>query len=182
MPRDRPFRQIDRIARDGVLEVLTAMGAALTYEKTAEASGEPVADIRVTSASLRAGRIDGTMIPRLVDEIPILVLAATQATGTTVISGAGELRVKESDRIKTITAELSKMGANITEKEDGFIINGPCRLHGAEVQSYGDHRIAMTLAIAGLIADGETLIRDVECVNTSFPSFKEIIDKAALHA
>ncbi|MCX5781350.1 MAG: 3-phosphoshikimate 1-carboxyvinyltransferase, partial [Elusimicrobia bacterium] len=119
--------------------------------------------------------ISGSLIPRLIDEIPILALAATQAEGITQISDAGELRVKESDRLKTISSELNKMGANIEEKKDGLIIHGKTKLRGAEVESFGDHRIAMTLAIAGLVAEGETLIKNVECVDTSFPGFFELL-------
>ena len=116
-------------------------------------------------------------MPRLIDEIPALVLCATQATGKSTISGASELRVKESDRLRTITDELKKMGADIEEKDDGLVIKGPTKLKGAVVESYGDHRIAMTLAIAGLIAEGETIINNVDCVETSFPGFMKKIEE-----
>ena len=119
--------------------------------------------------------IDEDIMPRLIDEIPALVLAATQARGTSVITGAGELRVKESDRLRAITSELSKMGAVIEEKDDGLVIKGPVKLKGVRVECFGDHRIAMTLAMAGLIAEGETVIGDVDCVNTSFPGFLDKI-------
>jgi 5-enolpyruvylshikimate-3-phosphate synthase len=161
--------------RDGALEVLEKMGARLTMLRTETVSGEPVADIRVESSSLVASKIDASLMPRLIDEVPILVLAATQAEGTTVITGAGELRVKESDRLKTISLELNKMGADIREEKDGLVINGPTPLKGAEVESCGDHRIAMTLAVAGLVAKGPTKIRNVECVDTSFPGFYGIL-------
>lgn len=166
--------------RDGILEVLRKMGAHITAQKTYEASGEPVADFLVESAKLKGVTITGEMIPRLVDEIPILALAATQADGTTVISGARELRVKESDRLKTIATELNKMGARIREKEDGLVIEGPTPLFGREVESYGDHRIAMTLAIAGLIAKGDTKVKNTSCVDTSFPGFLFELQKLSL--
>ena len=161
--------------RDGIIEVLKKMGAKLKLSAIKDISGEPVASITAQSSRLRAFEIKGGMIPRLIDEIPVLVLAATQAEGTSVISGAEELRVKESDRLKTITAELAKMGAKIEEKKDGLIIHGPTKLKGAALESYGDHRIAMTLAVAGLIAEGETKIRNVECVETSFPGFDKLM-------
>lgn len=162
--------------RDGILEILKKMGADISALSSSRVSGEPVGDIEIKSSRLKAVEIDEQIIPRLIDEIPVLVLAATQAEGRTVISGAGELRVKESDRIKTISKELLKMGAKIQEKADGLIIDGPSRLSGAEVESHGDHRIAMTLAIAGLIADGQTRIDNIDCVSTSFPGFWELLN------
>ena len=161
--------------RDGIIEVFKKMNAKIKLVNSREVSGEPVADIEIESSGLLSFEIDEDIIPRLIDEIPALVLCATQANGKSVISGAGELRVKESDRLKTITSELKKMGADIEEKEDGLVIKGPSRLKGAEVESYGDHRIAMTLAVAGLIAEGETKIDNVDCVNTSFPGFLDKI-------
>lgn len=163
--------------RDGILEIMKQMGVDFSNIKSANVSGEPVADIRVRSSRLGSAVITGEIIPRLVDEVPVIVLMATQARGTTVIAGAGELRVKESDRLSTITLELGKMGACIRENEDGLIIEGPTPLHGAEVESHGDHRIAMTLAVAGLIASGETIVKDIDCVNTSFPGFIEQLQK-----
>jgi 3-phosphoshikimate 1-carboxyvinyltransferase len=162
--------------RDGILEVLRKMKAKITVLAQHEVSGEPVADIAVESSELSATGIGGAIMPRLIDEVPVLVLAATQAKGTTVISGAAELRVKESDRLKTIAAELNKMGAHIEEQKDGLRVYGPTPLHGADTESYGDHRIAMTLAVAGLIADGTTHIRNTECVDTSFPGFLTILE------
>jgi len=161
--------------RDGILEVLMKMGAKIKLTPVSGALREPVSDLRVESSALEAVNISGGIIPRLVDEIPVLVLAATQARGTTVISGAGELRVKESDRLKTVSSQLNLMGADITEKADGLEIKGPTKLKGAAVESFGDHRVAMTLAIASLIAEGETVISDVDCVNTSFPEFFGIL-------
>jgi 3-phosphoshikimate 1-carboxyvinyltransferase len=141
-------------------------------------SGEPRGKIRVQHSVLSAQKIKigGVLIPRLIDEIPIIAVLATQAEGETVISGAKELRVKESDRIATVASELAKMGAQITPTEDGMIISGPTPLKGAKVESYGDHRVAMALAIAGLIAEGETIIQDAECINTSFPGFEKLLE------
>ena len=116
------------------------------------------------------------MIPSLIDEIPILALIATQARGTTIIKGAGELRVKETDRINAIVTELAKLGADIKETSDGMIIKGPTKLHGASCVSHNDHRMAMTLSIAGLIAEGVTRIQGAEVVNKSFPSFWKSIE------
>lgn len=157
--------------RDGIIEVLQNMGAKMKILKAVDVSGEPVADIMMETSSLKAVTLDASIMPRLIDEIPVIVLAATQARGTTVISGAQELRVKESDRLKTITAELTKMGAHIEEKPDGLIIYGPTPLRGAVLASSGDHRIAMTCAVAGLVASGQTTVEDVACVDTSFPGF-----------
>ena len=157
--------------RDGILEVLKDMGAKISLQNVRNVCGELVSDILVASSELDAVEFGSSIIPRLVDEIPILALAATQAKGQTKIYGAQELRVKESDRIKTIANELTKMGADINELEDGLVINGPTALKGAQVESYGDHRIAMMLSIAALIADGQTQINGIECVATSYANF-----------
>lgn len=159
--------------RDGIIEILKSMNAQLNISGTNENSFDPIGDIEIGTSQLKACDINGEIIPRLIDEIPIIALAATQAQGRTVISGAEELRVKESDRIKAVVEELKKMGADIEEKSDGFIINGPIKLRGAEVDSHDDHRIAMMLSIAALIAEGETKINDVQCVSISFPDFKD---------
>ncbi len=165
--------------RTGIITVLEKMGAKIKIKNEKYICNEPVGDIVVSSKKLHSGITidDPSLIPLMIDEIPLLVLATTQAEGKTIIKNAGELRVKESDRIKTITTELNKMGAKITELPDGFIIEGKTPLRGAVVNSYNDHRIAMTLAIAGLIADGETKIDNSECVNISFPGFWKIIEK-----
>ncbi|MDI6788094.1 MAG: 3-phosphoshikimate 1-carboxyvinyltransferase, partial [Planctomycetota bacterium] len=136
---------------------------------------EPVGDIIVRYSSLKGVTVSGGMIPLLVDEIPILSLIATQAKGVTIIEGAGELRVKESDRIRTVCEELSKLGADIRETEDGMVIKGPTRLRGARCSSHGDHRIAMMLSIAGLITQGRTTITGMEVVNKSFPTFTQML-------
>ena len=157
--------------RTGILEVLAEMGADITYENRREVTGEPVADLHVRSASLKACKIGGSIIPRLIDEIPILAIAATCAEGTTVIEDAEELRVKESDRIVAMVKELTKLGANITERPDGMEIVGGKALHGTELESYDDHRIAMSLAIAALVAKGKTSINRAESAAISYPSF-----------
>ena len=157
--------------RTGILEVLAEMGADITYENRREVTGEPVADLHVRSASLKACKIGGSIIPRLIDEIPILAIAATCAEGTTVIEDAEELRVKESDRIVAMVKELTKLGANITERPDGMEIVGGKALNGTELESYDDHRIAMSLAIAALVAKGKTSINRAESAAISYPSF-----------
>ncbi|MFA4967728.1 MAG: 3-phosphoshikimate 1-carboxyvinyltransferase [Candidatus Margulisiibacteriota bacterium] len=165
--------------RIGIIEVLHRMGAKLEIMDEEIISEEPRANIRVTSSEKRVTGIEigGELIPKLIDEIPIIAVLATQAEGTTIIKDAKELRVKESDRIKTISTELKKMGAAIEETEDGMIITGPTKLKGATINSYRDHRVAMSMAIAGLIADGETIIEDTECIKTSFPGFEDILNR-----
>ena len=157
--------------RTGILEVLAEMGADITYENKREVTGEPVADLRVRSAVLKACKIGGAVIPRLIDEIPILAIAATCAEGITIIEDAAELRVKESDRIVAMVKELTKLGANVTERPDGMAIVGGKTLTGTELESYDDHRIAMSLAIAALIAKGKTSINHAESAAISYPSF-----------
>jgi 3-phosphoshikimate 1-carboxyvinyltransferase len=157
--------------RTGILEILAEMGADITYENQREVTGEPVADLRVRSANLKACRIGGAVIPRLIDEIPILAIAASCAEGTTTIEDAAELRVKESDRIVAMVKEMTKMGANVTELPDGMAIVGGKSLVGAEVDSYNDHRVAMSLAIAALVAKGKTSINRAESAAISYPSF-----------
>ncbi len=165
--------------RTGLLEALAQGGVHLEWSDLDEQGGEPIGTLRVRSQPLGAMRVGGALIPALIDEVPILALIATQAHGTTEIRDAAELRVKESDRIETIATELRKMGAQIETLPDGLRVHGPTPLHGAEVQSYGDHRIAMTLAIAGLLAQGETLVHDTACVQTSFPEFETLLHQLA---
>ncbi|GHT06983.1 3-phosphoshikimate 1-carboxyvinyltransferase [Endomicrobiia bacterium] len=164
--------------RDGLIEVLKQMGADITLANMREISQEPVCDIVVKYSKLKAADIDASLVPRMVDEIPVFVLIATQADGITRISGAKELRVKESDRIESVTSQFKKLGAQIESLEDGFIINGNSKfnLAGTIVDSFDDHRIAMTLAIASLIAEGETIIRDSHCVDISFPGFYKVLN------
>jgi 3-phosphoshikimate 1-carboxyvinyltransferase len=164
--------------RIGVLDVLHAVGAEVILNNERESGGEPLADVTVRGAERKAFEISGALVPRLVDEIPVLALLATQCEGTTVIKDAHELRVKESDRIEVVSRELRKLGANIEEQRDGMLIHGPTELHGAIVTSpRGDHRIAMTLAIAGLVAQGETVVENADAVQSSFPNFAELLEQ-----
>lgn len=164
--------------RAGLIQVLREMGARITLENQHLEGGEPVADITVESSSLRGIEIGGTIIPQLIDEVMVLAVAATQARGRTVIRDAQELRVKESDRIAATVRELSKLGARIEELPDGMIIEG-APLRGATVESYGDHRMAMSLAVAGLVAAGETFIQGAEVVEISDPDFWHTLEKLA---
>ncbi len=157
--------------RTGVLEALESMGACLTVANRRMEGGEEVADITAESSSLTATEIAGDLVPRLIDEIPILSLAACFAKGTTVIRDAQELRVKESDRIKSTVAGLRGMGGHVDETDDGMVIKGIGLLRGASGRSYGDHRLAMTLGVAGLLAAGETVVRGAEAANVSYPTF-----------
>ncbi|BAZ82468.1 3-phosphoshikimate 1-carboxyvinyltransferase [Sphaerospermopsis kisseleviana CS-549] len=157
--------------RTGILEALAMMGADIQLENQREVAGEPVADVRVRSSQLKSCTIAGDIIPRLIDEIPILAVAATFAQGTTIIRDAAELRVKESDRITVMAQQLNKMGAKVTELPDGMEIVGGTALVGAEVDSHTDHRIGMSLAIAALNASGTTTIHRAEAAAISYPNF-----------
>ena len=157
--------------RTGILVALELMGADITLENQREVAGEPVADIRVKHSNLKACEISGDLIPRLIDEIPILAVAAVFAKGTTIIKDAAELRVKESDRLQVMAAALTKMGAKVTELPDGLEITGGGVLNGAELDSFTDHRIAMSLAIASLMAKGKTTIDRAEAASISYPTF-----------
>ncbi|WNB93895.1 3-phosphoshikimate 1-carboxyvinyltransferase [Bacillus sp. NEB1478] len=157
--------------RTGILDVLENMGAKVQFENVNSESSEPYGDLVIQTSELKGTIIKGDLIPRLIDEIPIIALAATQAIGKTIIQDAHELRVKETDRIQTVVDELSKMGANIEATEDGMIIHGKTSLKGARVDSYGDHRIGMMLSIASCIAKGETRLTNPEAVAVSYPAF-----------
>lgn len=159
--------------RAGLLEVCRAMGADITYVNQTSASGEPTADLLVRSSSLHGTTVEGAIIPTLIDEIPMIAVMAAFAEGTTVIKDAAELKVKETDRIKTTTEALLAMGADVVPTEDGMIIHGGKPLHGAVINSYLDHRIAMAFSIAGLAAAGTTTIQDSRCVDVSYPEFYE---------
>ncbi len=161
--------------RTGVLEALEMMGANITLENQHETAGEPIADLRVKSSKLRGCVIEGAIIPRLIDEIPILAVAGCFAEGKTIIKDAAELRVKESDRLAVMASELGKMGGKITEFADGLEITGVDGLQGAEVDSYRDHRIAMSLAIASLQAKGKTIINRAESASISYPDFVDTL-------
>ena len=169
--------------RTGILAALAMMDADITQENVREVAGEPVADLRVRyrqgrdGAPLQACTIDGDLIPKLIDEVPILAVAATFASGTTMIRDAAELRVKESDRITVMATQLNQMGAKITELPDGMEIVGRTPLTGTEVDSHTDHRIAMSLAIAALTAQGTTTIQRAEAAAISYPSFVETLQQ-----
>ncbi len=157
--------------RTGILVALELMGADITLENQREVAGEPVADLRVRSSKLTSCEIGGDLIPRLIDEIPILAVAAVFAQGTTIIRDAAELRVKESDRLQVMATALTKMGATVSELPDGLEIIGSGSLVGADLDSYTDHRIAMSLAIASLMARGQTTIHRAEAASISYPTF-----------
>lgn len=157
--------------RDGILHIMRNMGADITILNERTESNEPVADLLIKHAPLHGTTIEGTIIPTLIDEIPILAVLAAFADGTTIIRDAAELKVKESDRIHSVATNLRNMGADVIETEDGMIINGGNQLHGATIDSYLDHRIAMSFAVAALAASGDTNILGADCVNISYPNF-----------
>lgn len=162
--------------RTGIMDALTGMGASIRLENQCEVNGEPIADVTINTSALHGITLDGDWVVRMIDEFPIFAVLATQASGETIVRDAEELRVKESDRIAMLALELRKLGAKIEERPDGFCIEGPTRLHGAVVDSHGDHRLAMSLAVAGLIADGETTISSAEAYRESFPNFVELMN------
>ena len=157
--------------RDGILKVARAMGADIAMENLRTDSGEASADLLIRSASLHGTRIGGSLIPTLIDELPVIAVMAAFAEGVTVIQDAAELKVKESNRIDVVTKNLSAMGCDVQATPDGMIIRGGRPLHGAALDSRNDHRIAMSFAVAALLADGVTTISGSECVNISYPSF-----------
>ena len=157
--------------RTGVLDVLLAMGADIAILNTREESGEPVGDLRVRATQLSGTTIGPELIPKTIDELPILCVAAALADGETRITGAQELRVKETDRIHAMAVELARIGVKLEEQPDGLVIQGGSSLRGATCESYGDHRVVMSLAIAALVAQEPVVIKDVDCVETSFPGF-----------
>lgn len=162
--------------RDGILKVCEAMGGSISYESKQEISGETTANLVVKTSCLKGTTIGGSIIPTLIDEIPIIAILACFAEGTTIIKDAQELKVKESNRIDVMVENLKKMGADITATDDGMVIQGGKPLHGAEIDSKLDHRIAMSFAIAGLCSEGKTKIIGADCVNISFPSFYQDLD------
>ena len=163
-------------SRTGVLDVLNEMGANIRMENVREDANEPSADLIAESSDLRGIDISGDIIPRVIDELPVLAMAASQASGRTTIRDAAELRVKESDRISATAEGLAALGATVRETDDGMMIEGGAKLSGAEVASHGDHRIAMAMAVAGLVADGETVIGDSDAADVSYPSFWQTLD------
>lgn len=163
--------------RTGLLDVLQVMGGNVTLEDRRSIGGEPVADLVVQASELCAAEIGGETVVRMIDEFPVLAVAATQAHGETVVRDAAELRVKETDRIATTATELCRLGAKIEVQRDGFVVHGPTPLAGNVVYSHGDHRLAMALAVAGLIASGETVVHDVECIADSYPGFVAALER-----
>lgn len=161
--------------RAGVIEVLRRMGASVEFVSSREEGGEPVADLRILGKRLRGVAIGPEMVAQTIDEYPVLSVAAALAEGTTTISGAKELRYKESDRIATMIQELRKLGVEVVEREDGMVIEGRQRLVGANLMTYGDHRVAMALAVAGLSSEGGIEIDDDGCVGISFPRFFDVL-------
>jgi 3-phosphoshikimate 1-carboxyvinyltransferase len=165
--------------RDGLLEALRGMGGNLELVDERMEAGEPVADILVRGSQLRGIEIGGALIPRMIDEIPVFSVAAALAEGTTIIRDAQELRVKETDRIAAMTAELTRLGGAVEAQPDGMVIHGREQLRGGRVSSHGDHRIAMSMAVAGLRALSPVEIEDVACTATSFPNFWDLLERLA---
>lgn len=163
--------------RAGILKVCEDMGGNLTLLNKRTEGGEPIADILVRTSSLHGITIEGDIIPTLIDEIPVIAVMAAMAEGTTVIKDAAELKVKETDRIETVTDNLREMGANVTPTADGMIITGGRRLHGGNIHTLLDHRIAMAFSIAALVADGTTRILDSRCVDVSYPGFYDTFEE-----
>ena len=163
--------------RAGIIKVAKAMGGNIELLNERIVSGEPVADIHVSSSSLHGCEISGEIIPTLIDELPVIAVMAAAASGTTTIKNAAELKVKESDRIATVTENLKAMGCDITATDDGMIINGGNALYGTTIKTYKDHRIAMAFAVAGLIADGDTTFDDEKCCVISYPNFFETLNR-----
>lgn len=161
--------------RLGLLEALREMGAQVESEVLRLEAGEPVGCVTVRGGELRATGVEGERVVRMIDEFPVFAVAATQAEGETVVRGAQELRHKESDRIQALAVELRKLGACVETTADGFVVRGPRRLRGARVDSHGDHRLAMTLAVAGLVAEGETVVEGAEWIEESYPGFAEAL-------
>ncbi|MCD5398079.1 3-phosphoshikimate 1-carboxyvinyltransferase [candidate division NPL-UPA2 bacterium] len=163
--------------RKAILEILQNMGAKVKISPVKGELFEPMADINVKGGKLKPLSLEGEMIPRIIDEIPIIAVAAALAEGKSQIRGASELRVKETDRIKALSINLTKLGAKVEEVPDGLIIQGGSPLRGNEVDSFGDHRLAMAMVMAGLVSQGETTVRDTDCINTSFPEFMDTLEK-----
>jgi 3-phosphoshikimate 1-carboxyvinyltransferase len=161
--------------RTGLLDVLRTMEADVVVANECKQGNEPVADVTVQASDLTGAEVGGDTVVRMIDEFPVLAVAATQARGATVARDAAELRVKETDRIATVITELRALGARIEPLPDGFVVEGPTPLHGATVDSHGDHRLAMALAVAGLITEGEVVVENAECIDDSFPGFAELI-------
>ena len=165
--------------RTAALDVLRSMGADVVVEETSSSMGEPIGKIAITHTQLRGVQVPRSAVPALIDEIPALAIVASQAEGETVFSGAGELRVKESDRIAALAAGLSALGADVEELPDGLVVRGPTPLREGRVDSHGDHRIALSFAVAGLVADGTVRVEGWSCVETSFPEFLDVLGEVS---
>ena len=163
--------------RSGIIDILIAMGGQLELLNIREQSGEPVADVLVRHSRLQGIEISGEMVPRAIDEFPVISVAAALAEGTTTIRDAEELRVKETDRIAAMVSELGKLGAQVEARPDGMVITGVEQLNGGKVSSHGDHRIAMSMAVAALSARADVTIEDAACTETSFPGFWALLDE-----
>lgn len=168
--------------RDGILKVLQAMGGHIELDNIRTINGEKVADLIIRSSALHGTVVEGCLIPTLIDEIPVIAVAAAYATGTTIIKDAAELKVKESNRIDTMVNELKKMNVSIEATHDGMVIIGTGTLVGAQVESYHDHRVAMSLAIAALCAEGDTEIMNPDCISISYPNFYEHLKQLSLQS
>ena len=167
--------------RSRVLKVLEEIGAEVTISNLREDHFEPMADIEIKGAKLRPINLGGEIIPKIIDEIPVIAIAACVAEGESQIRGAAELRLKETDRLRALATNLTKLGARVKEVEEGLIIQGGRPLMGTEVDSFGDHRMAMAMVVAGLVAKGETTILNTDCINTSFPEFMDTLEEIAVY-
>lgn len=165
--------------RSAFFEILSGMGARIEKTNERTQAGEPVADLTVGQGELSGCTVDGSILPSLIDEVPVLAVLATQAAGLTAIRDAAELRVKETDRIRAVSENLSRMGAKVREFPDGLEIEGPTKLHAAKIETFGDHRIAMAFSVAALVANGETVIGDAACADISFPNFYHTLRQLA---
>lgn len=163
--------------RTGLLDVLLGMGADISIRDRRFENGEEIGTVVIKSSNFKCATVEKDVVVRMIDEFPVFAVAATQALGTTLVRDARDLRVKETDRIAVIVEELKKMGAQIEEMDDGFVIEGPTPLKGGLVSSHGDHRVAMALTVAGLISSADTVIQDGNCVGDSFPGFYELMNK-----
>jgi 3-phosphoshikimate 1-carboxyvinyltransferase len=166
--------------RAGVIDILKSMGGYIDLLNRREISGEPVADILVRSSYLKGVEISGDLVPRAIDEMPVIAVAAARAEGTTVLRDARELRVKESDRISSMAGNLRQLGVQVLECDDGMDVHGTDHFEGGKFESFGDHRIAMSMSVASLIADGIATVNDIDCIATSFPAFYQLLDNVSV--
>jgi 3-phosphoshikimate 1-carboxyvinyltransferase len=165
-------------SRTGILRLISRMGGRVRVLRTEMLNGELIGDLRIEASEIRGGEIPKAMIPELIDELPVLAVLGTQTEAGLTFHGAEELRVKESDRLAAVAENLRRMGAQVEEFPDGLSLSGRQKLHGAEIETSGDHRIAMAFAVAGLVAEGMTVLNEVASVKISFPTFFEVLEKA----